>query len=114
MCDEATGGRGGIASVGDSVFIRSMTPEICPNCGAPVPARSKACPNCGSDEQTGWSGEASASGLDLPDDSFDYNEFAQREFGGKKALPHGIHWFWWMVAALLAALFLWGGFKWLL
>ena len=54
-----------------------MTPEICPNCGAEVPPKAKACPECGADEATGWSEEAQASGLDLPDENFDYNDFVK-------------------------------------
>lgn len=79
-----------------------MTPEICPNCGAEVPPHAKACPECGSDEQTGWSEQARYDGLDLPDDKFDYDDFVKREFGGGKATPRGIHWFWWLIAIGLA------------
>jgi hypothetical protein len=78
-----------------------MPPEICPNCGAEVPRNAKACPECGADEQTGWSEEAHASDLDLSDESFDYDDFVEREFGGKKPMPRGIHWFWWLVAVAL-------------
>jgi uncharacterized membrane protein YvbJ len=83
-----------------------MTPEICPNCGAPVPAKAKACPQCGSDETTGWSEEASANGLDLPDENFNYDAYVEQEFGSKKPVPRGMHWFWWVVAIILAAVFL--------
>ena len=78
---------------------------MCPNCGADVPPRAKACPECGADEETGWSDEAYASSLDLPDESFDYDEYVKREFEGKppeqsrKAL-------WFVVALILALLFL--------
>ena len=82
-----------------------MTPEICPHCGAEVPPKAKACPECGADEATGWSEEAQASGLDLPDENFDYNDFVKREFGGKSPVPRGVHWFWWVVALVLAAAF---------
>jgi hypothetical protein len=76
-----------------------MTPENCPNCGADVPARAKACPECGADENTGWSEEAYASGLNLPGESFDYDEFIKRELGGKKSpVPHGQKWYWWVAA----------------
>lgn len=83
-----------------------MAPEICPNCGAEVPPNAKACPECGADEQTGWSEEARVGGVDLPDEDFDYDDFVQREFGGKKSpVPRGLHWFWWLVAlGVLAAL----------
>ncbi len=83
-----------------------MAPENCPNCGADVPAGAKACPECGADEHTGWSEEAYASSLNLPDDSFDYSEFAQRELEPKKKpVPFGIHWFWWLVAIAAAIIF---------
>ena len=55
-------------------------PDTCPICGADVPGGAKACPECGADERTGWSEEAYVSGLNLPDDSFDYDQFVQREF----------------------------------
>ncbi len=83
-----------------------MAPEICPNCGAAVPPGAKACPECGSDEQTGWSEDSYTGGLDLPDQEFDYKDFVEREFGGKKPVPRGIHWFWWLVAILLVIGFL--------
>jgi uncharacterized membrane protein YvbJ len=82
------------------------SPETCPNCGADVPPGAKACPECGADEHTGWSEEAYASSLNLPDESFDYDKFIQREFDPKqKPIPHGIHWFWWLVAIVVAAVF---------
>jgi hypothetical protein len=86
---------------------------VCPNCGADIPPNSRACPECGSDEETGWSEAATTGGLDLPDEKFDYDDFVDREFGSKKPIPRGIHWFWWMVALILAILFLafWFGFR---
>jgi hypothetical protein len=86
-----------------------VPPEICPNCGAEIPPKARACPECGADEKTGWSEEARASGLDLPDENFDYDDFVKREFGDQSPVPRGIHWFWWMVAlgVLLAVFALW-------
>jgi hypothetical protein len=81
-------------------------PEICPNCGAEVPSHAKACPECGADDQTGWSEEARADGLGLPDESFNYQDFVKREFGSESPVPRGIHWFWWVVALLLAVGFI--------
>jgi hypothetical protein len=78
-----------------------MSPPVCPNCGADIPRNAKACPECGSDEKTGWSEEARAGGLDLPDENFDYDEFVAREFSREKPIPRGIHWFWWLVAVLI-------------
>lgn len=78
----------------------SHTPDFCPNCGEEIPPRANVCPHCGSDEKTGWSEEAGNSGLDLPDENFNYDEYVKNEFGGK-VKPRGLHWFWWLVALLL-------------
>jgi hypothetical protein len=79
--------------------------ETCPNCGADVPPGAKVCPECGSDESTGWSETAYASNLGLPDQGFDYEEFANREFGKPSAAkPEGVRWVWWLTALGLAAL----------
>jgi hypothetical protein len=43
--------------------------------------------------------------LDLPEESFDYNEFVHREFGKKTPAAFGIRWFWWAVAVLLLIAF---------
>jgi hypothetical protein len=83
-----------------------MPPESCPHCGADVPPDARACPECGSDERTGWSDEASASGLALPDDAFDYDDFAKRELGGAAARPRGISRFWWLAAGVILLLLL--------
>jgi hypothetical protein len=42
-------------------------------------------------------------GLDLPDPDFNYDKFVEEEFGAEKPIPRGIEWYWWVVAALLAA-----------
>jgi hypothetical protein len=84
-------------------------PETCPHCGALVPPRARACPECGADETTGWSERATAQGLDLPDDEFDYDEFVQREFGPARTKPRPpLGWLWWLVAVLLLVGFLAG------
>lgn len=79
----------------------------CPNCGAEVPSGARACPECGSDEQTGWSEAARTANPDVPEESFDYDEFVNREFGTKGPVPRGIHWFWWVVGVLLVAALAW-------
>ena len=84
-----------------------MAPETCPNCGADVPPNAKACPECGADEHTGWSEAARYSGLNLPGEEFEYDDFIKREFGGKTPLPPGIHWFWWVMAVLVLAALVW-------
>jgi hypothetical protein len=80
------------------------TPETCPNCGADLPPRAKVCPDCGADEKTGWSDTAYAQDLELPDDSFDYDEFVEKEFAEAPPIkPRGLAWVWWLVALLLIA-----------
>jgi len=82
-------------------------PEICPVCGAQVPPRARACPGCGADEKTGWSEQARYDSLDLPDENFDYQEFVDREFGGKNPVRRGGRWFWWVAAIIVLLCFLW-------
>jgi len=77
------------------------TPDTCPNCGADLPSKAKVCPECGSDEKTGWSEQADLGGLDLPDESFDYDDYVKREFGGEVPRHRDLHWIWWVVAVLL-------------
>jgi zinc ribbon protein len=86
-----------------------MPPDYCPHCGAEVPSDARACPECGSDEQTGWSDRAHTDRLGIPDEEFDYEEFVKEEFGQMKdgrVKPHGICWFWWVIAVILLLAFL--------
>jgi zinc-ribbon domain len=83
-----------------------MPPETCPNCGTDVPRNAKACPECGADDNTGWSDDAYASSLGLPDEEFDHDEFVKEEFGSGAGKPRGISWLWWLVALLLVGFFL--------
>ena len=76
-----------------------------------MPRNAKACPDCGSDEQTGWSEEAAAADLGLPDDSFDYDRFVREEFAERQAVRDGLAWHWW-VAAVVAILILVGILVW--
>lgn len=82
-------------------------PETCPNCGADVPRNARACPECGSDEKTGWSDEAHAQSLDLPEEEFNYNEFVQREFGQPRRSPWKIFWWCVAVAVLIGSFLFW-------
>jgi hypothetical protein len=81
FCDSAFAVAIDIIQGGYIQSTESVNPEICPHCGADVPDRAKACPECGSTEETGWSEEAATDRLDLPGQSFDYEEFTEREFG---------------------------------
>ncbi len=82
----------------------SIFPDHCPHCGAALPHGARVCPECGSDETTGWSPEASAGNLGLPDEEFDYDRFVNEEFGASRFKPHGLRWFWWAVALFLILL----------
>lgn len=76
-----------------------MPTEECPNCNAYVPRRAKACPECGADAETGWNDRAAAQRLGVSepeDDSFDYEEFTESEFGKPSQRPR--NWFWAIVA----------------
>jgi hypothetical protein len=109
MQNEETKPRPDFCILPSTFFLSQMNPEICPVCGAEVPPNATACPECGADEKTGWAGEADADRLGLPEEDFDYEDFVKREFGGRKnPKPHGIHWFWWIVAILLVGAFVLG------
>ncbi len=74
-----------------------------------MPRNAKACPECGSDEKTGWSDEAYASGLDLPDDEFDYDKFVANEFGEKKkVIPRHVRPIWFITGVVVVLFLLWG------
>jgi hypothetical protein len=61
---------------------RSSAYFSCPVCDGEVFFKAKACPHCGACPKSGWNEEASAmDGLDLPDEDFDYDKFAEEEFG---------------------------------
>ncbi len=80
------------------------TPAICPVCGEEVPRGALACRECGADHNSGWRENAEAyDGVDLPDDEFNYDEFARREFG-TGAKPGRISTTWWITAIVLLAL----------
>ncbi len=70
-----------------------------------MPPNAKACPECGACEETGWNERAESDHLGLPNDEFDYDDFVKREFGEENAKPRGIPWFWWVAAAIVAAVF---------
>ena len=80
-----------------------LRPFDCPICGGRVPAKAKSCPQCGACDKTGWNEEATASdGLDLPDGTFDYDEFVKEEFGdGKPAKPKGLAKVWQVTGIIL-------------
>ena len=68
----------------------------CPGCAKkiqpPRPAKSKP-----------WHQDASADGLDLPDEDFDYDEFVAREFGRTPHRQLGVKWYWWLLGVAVLA-----------
>ncbi len=76
-------------------------PGPCPLCGVAVPRKAQACGGCGASHDSGWNEEAAVSGLNLPDDSFDYEAFIEDEFGERrKPIPKRSR-IWSAVAVLL-------------
>ncbi len=85
---------------------RPRTPEVCPVCGENVPPRALACPECGADHRSGWKPDAAAEdGLDLPDETFDYNTFIEDEFQPQRNTPP-VYPLWWVTAIVILAAFL--------
>ena len=73
-------------------------PSECPVCGADVPPNARACPGCGADERTGWNEENTRyDGLDLPDETVDYDEALRDEGLRRRTVPKGVPIFWWLV-----------------
>jgi hypothetical protein len=67
-----------------------------------VPPRVLACTHCGADEKTGWGEVGPEYGaLNLPDESFSYDDFLRREFGSPLK-PASLRWRWWITGVLLA------------
>ncbi len=60
-----------------------LPPDICPNGGSYVPKGAQSCSECGACNETGWADEARTQNLDLPDSSFNYDEFVAQEFSSK-------------------------------
>jgi len=88
-----------LSSVDDLTFT-------CPVCGADVPRKAKSCPDCGACEKSGWNQDHYLDGLNLPDENFDYQDFAAREFGsGPKKTP--VQWLWVIVAVVVIVAMAW-------
>lgn len=83
---------------------------MCPTCENDVRVGSKGCPHCIRDarkkrlvkkvgaQRRSWEEDESVSGLGLPDEDFDYDNFVKREFGSKACDRVGIHPVWWWTA----------------
>ena len=91
-------------------MVFELLSEQCPNCGADLEPGARVCPECGSDENTGWSEAAKSAELGLPDDSFNYDEYVQREFSETGPSRSRLHWVWWVVAVLALMAIVWMAF----
>ena len=95
---------------------------LCPECGADVPVGSEGCKACGprkvahkmrrkkqkaARKKRSWEQDSTYDGLGLPDEDFDYEDYVDREFGGKPHKRIGIAWYWWLTAVVLLGAMLW-------
>ncbi len=77
---------------------RHRAPSVCPVCGATGPRSARACPECGADENSGWNEDSAVyDGLDLPDESFDYDEALKDQGLRRRHNPKGVSVVWWLV-----------------
>jgi hypothetical protein len=85
---------------------------ICPFCDADVRV-GKPCPGCAKKKpaKKPWVQDASADGLNLPDDDFDYNDFIAREFGKAPHRRTGLKWYWWALAIIILTGIFYGIFR---
>ena len=79
-------------------------PAECANCGATVPKNARACPECGADEQTGWRETSLYDGIDLPPEAWREDDDRAMKSRRVPLRVNGIAWYWWCIAAVLAAL----------
>jgi hypothetical protein len=76
----------------------------CPFCDTDVRVGSP-CPGCSKLERKPklrpTQLDHSADGLDLPDESFDYDAFVAQEFGPAPHRKLGVKWYWWLLGVAL-------------
>jgi hypothetical protein len=88
----------------------------CPFCDADVLV-GKPCLGCAKKAgkpkpaKKPWEQDASADGLDLADDDFDYDDFVAREFGKAPHRQAGLKWYWWVLAIVIMIGMLYGVFR---
>ncbi|MEP6975789.1 MAG: zinc ribbon domain-containing protein [Spartobacteria bacterium] len=91
--------------MGEQKSSSLRAPEICPVCGEEVPRNAGACPECGADHRSGWRDEAEGhDAVNLPDETFNYEEFVEQEFGSSPK-PTGIKTIWWVTALVILIAF---------
>ena len=106
--------------------MKELDSYLCPECGADVPVGSAGCQSCGprkiaqrmrnrkersARSKKSWQQDQLYDGLDLPNEDFDYEDFVEKEFGGKPHRKVGIAWYWWLTALALVLLFAVFSFK---
>lgn len=81
-------------------------PGNCPVCDEHVPHGLVSCPQCGSCSRSGWGDEIGYDGLDLPDDSadFNYDDYVSREFSGPEGKPKSDLTLWQWVGLILVVI----------
>lgn len=74
---------------------------LCPFCNREARV-GKPCPGCAKKApgKKPWQQSHAADGLDLPNDSFDYEDFCNREFGKTPHSQVGLKWYWWVLALI--------------
>lgn len=102
--------------------MKNVDCYLCPECGAEVPVGSKGCQACGprkvaqkmrrkkakaARKKRSWEQDSMYDGVDFPDEDFDYEDYVEREFGGKPHRQIGIAWYWWVTAVVLLAAMIW-------
>ena len=65
-------------------------PRLAPTAAPKSPPRPRLALNAGRMSKPAGRKKRGASGLDLPDENFDYDDFVKREFGGKSPVPRGV------------------------
>jgi hypothetical protein len=86
-------------------YRKLKTPDVCPACGEDVPRNALACPECGADHNSGWREDADTyDGIDLPEETFNHEEFVKREFRPFRNMAT-IKPVWWVTAILLLVAF---------
>lgn len=89
-----------------------MSPDFsCPGCAAPLSPNARSCGQCGAKRESAG-GRAPRGGDGFDEDTFDYDEFLRREFGGGTTAGSWFtrmtakERFWWGTAVILLAAFL--------
>jgi hypothetical protein len=78
-------------------------PAECAQCGASIPRHARSCPECGADERTGWRESSVYDGVDLPEDTSEDRDTAEKKPPSHRDV-NGLRWYWWAIGVALAFL----------